>query len=120
MSAIIQVENLYKTYRSGQVVVEALRGADLTVQNAEFVAVMGPSGSGKSTLFHIIGGLTPPSSGRVILHDIDLASLSDAGRTKLRKNKVGFVFQKFNLLPSLTAQGNIDIARAISGSKNGY
>jgi putative ABC transport system ATP-binding protein len=120
MANIIQVEGLYKTYSTGRVEVEALRGVDLTLAAGEFVAVMGPSGSGKSTLFHIIGGLTPPSKGRVVLDGVDLASLSDAGRTSLRKNKVGFVFQKFNLLPSLTGQGNIDIARDISGAKNGY
>jgi putative ABC transport system ATP-binding protein len=100
--------------------VQALRGVDFFVSPGEFVAVMGPSGSGKSTLFHIIGGLTPPSQGRVMLDGMDLASLSDAGRTSLRKHKVGFVFQKFNLLPSLTGQGNIDIARDISGTKNGF
>jgi putative ABC transport system ATP-binding protein len=120
MAPLIQVENLHKTFRSGRVEVAAVRGIDLTVQRSEFVAVMGPSGSGKSTLFHIIGGLTPPTSGRVIVDGVDLASLSDSGRTELRKKKVGFVFQKFNLLPSLTGQGNIDIARHISGVTNGY
>ncbi len=120
MPAIIQVENLHKTYSTGRVEVHALRGVDFSVEPGEFVAVMGPSGSGKSTLFHIIGGLTPPSSGRVMLDGLDLASLTDGGRTALRKNKVGFVFQKFNLLPSLSGQGNIDIARDISGTKNGY
>jgi putative ABC transport system ATP-binding protein len=120
MTNIIQVEGLYKTYSTGRVEVQALRGVDFSVNPGEFVAVMGPSGSGKSTLFHIIGGLTPPSQGRVMLDGVDLASLSDAGRTSLRKHKVGFVFQKFNLLPSLTGQGNIDIARDISGTKNGY
>jgi putative ABC transport system ATP-binding protein len=120
MPNIIQVEGLYKTYSTGRVQVDALRGVDLTLAQGEFVAVMGPSGSGKSTLFHIIGGLTPPTKGRVILDGVDLSSLSDSGRTSLRKNQVGFVFQKFNLLPSLTGQGNIDIARHISGSKNGY
>jgi putative ABC transport system ATP-binding protein len=120
MANIIQVEGLYKTYKTGRVEVNALRGVDFSAKQGEFVAVMGPSGSGKSTLFHIIGGLTPPTKGRVILDGVDLASLSDAGRTALRKNKVGFVFQKFNLLPSLTGQGNIDIARDISGAKNGY
>jgi len=116
----VQVVDLHKTYRSGRVEVEALRGANLTLEKGEFVAVMGPSGSGKSTLFHIIGGLTPPTSGRVLVGGVDLLSLTDAGRTTLRKKTVGFVFQKFNLLPSLTGQGNIDIARDISGSKNGY
>ena len=117
---VIQVENLHKTYSTGRVTVEALRGADLHAQSGEFVAVMGPSGSGKSTLFHIIGGLTPPTSGRVLINGIDLMSLTDGGRTELRKKTVGFVFQKFNLLPSLTGQGNINIAKDISGSKNGY
>src|ERR1051325_306415 len=120
MPAIIQVENLHKVYRTGRVEVQALRGVDLHIDQGEFVAIMGPSGSGKSTLFHIMGGLTPPTSGRVILDGIDLTALADSGRTKLRKNKVGFVFQKFNLLPSLTGQGNIDIARDISGTKNGF
>jgi len=120
MNNIIQVEGLYKTYSTGRVEVQALRGVDFSVSAGEFVAVMGPSGSGKSTLFHIIGGLTPPSQGRIMLDGVDLASLSDSGRTSLRKHKVGFVFQKFNLLPSLTGQGNIDIARDISGTKNGY
>ncbi len=117
MPAIIQVEGLHKTFKSGQLEVHAVRGVDLTVDEGEFVAVMGPSGSGKSTLFHIIGGLTPPTSGRVTLAGVDLASLTDAGRTELRKNKVGFVFQRFNLLGSLTADGNIQIARHISGAK---
>src|SRR5437016_956287 len=120
MATIIQVEGLHKTYRTGRVEVEALRGADLHAQSGDFVAVMGPSGSGKSTLFHIIGGLTPPTSGRVLVDGVDLTSLTDAGRTELRKKKVAFVFQKFNLLPSLTGQGNIDIARDISASPNGY
>jgi putative ABC transport system ATP-binding protein len=77
---------------------------------------VGPSGSGKSTLFHIIGALTPPSSGEVRVADQDLSRLSDAGRTRLRKRTVGFVFQKFNLLPNLTARDNIEVARYIAGN----
>ena len=117
---IIEVENLKKVYRSGRVEVAALRGVDLYVDASEFVAVMGPSGSGKSTLFYIIGGLTPPSEGRVRLAGLDLASLDDAGRTRLRKEKVGFVFQRFNLLPTLTAAGNLEVARSIAGTQNGF
>jgi len=117
---IIEVENLEKIYRVGQVDVPALRGVDLRVETAEFLAVIGPSGSGKSTLLHIIGGLTGPSGGRVVVAGLDLAALDDAGRTRLRKNKVGFVFQRFNLLPTLTAAGNIAIARDIAGTPNGY
>ncbi len=112
---IIEVENLKKIFHVGKVDVPALRGVDLRVPAGEFLAVVGPSGSGKSTLFHIIGGLTPPTGGRVLLDGVDLASLGDAGRTRLRKQKVGFVFQRFNLLPTLTAQGNIDVARDIAG-----
>ena len=93
----------------------ALRGVDLHVQAGEFLAIVGPSGSGKSTLFHIIGGLTPPTSGSVRVAGRDLASLTDAGRTQLRKKTVGFVFQKFNLLPNLTARDNIAVARYIAG-----
>ncbi len=120
MPPIIQVEGLQKIYRTGRVDVHALRGVDLAVEPGEFVAVMGPSGSGKSTLFYIIGGLTGPTSGRVVLAGQDLSRLSDAQRTELRKKKVGFVFQRFNLLPSLTAWGNIEIARDIAGTPNGY
>ena len=114
---IIETHDLRKVYRVGKLDVPALRGVDLRVKPGEFVAIVGPSGSGKSTLFHIIGGLTPPSSGRVQVSDLDLASLTDAGRTRLRKQTVGFVFQKFNLLPNLTARDNIAVARYISGAK---
>jgi len=117
---IIETQDLRKTYRVGKVDVPALRGVDLRVQSGEFLAIVGPSGSGKSTLFHIIGGLTPPTSGRVRISDVDLASLSDAGRTRLRKKTVGFVFQKFNLLPNLTARDNIAVARYIAGARGPF
>jgi len=117
---IIETHDLRKTYRVGKVDVPALRGVELRVKPGEFLAIVGPSGSGKSTLFHIIGGLTPPTSGRVQVADLDLASLTDAGRTRLRKQTVGFVFQKFNLLPNLTARDNIAVARYISGAKGAY
>ena len=113
--AIIEIRDLKKIYRVGKVDVHALRGVDLTVQAGEFVSIIGPSGSGKSTLFHIIGGLTPPTSGQVSVDGKDLASMTDAGRTALRKRTVSFVFQKFNLLPNLTARDNIAIARFIAG-----
>src|SRR5262245_47449258 len=112
----IQAHDLRKTYRVGQVDVPALRGVDLIVKQGEFLSIVGPSGSGKSTLFHIIGGLTPPTSGQVRVGGKDLASLSDAGRTELRKRTVSFVFQKFNLLPNLTARDNIELARFLSGN----
>jgi putative ABC transport system ATP-binding protein len=114
----IEVQDLVKTYRVGDVEVHALRGVNLKIERGEFVAIVGPSGSGKSTLFHILGGLTPPTSGTVLIDGRDLVKMSDADRTRLRKTTVGFVFQKYNLLPTLTGAGNIEIARHIAG-KNG-
>jgi putative ABC transport system ATP-binding protein len=111
----IEVQNLTKTYRVGEVEVHALRGVNLRIERGEFVAVVGPSGSGKSTLFHILGGLTPPTSGTVLIDGRDLIQMSEADRTRLRKTTVGFVFQKYNLLPTLTGAGNIEIARHIAG-----
>jgi putative ABC transport system ATP-binding protein len=115
---IISIRGLRKTYHVGEVDVHALRGVDLDVQASEFVSIVGPSGSGKSTLFHIVGGLTPPTSGSVHIAGRDLLGMSDAERTELRKTTVGFVFQKYNLLPTLTARDNIEIARDIA-HKNG-
>lgn len=100
----------------GEVEVHAVRGVDLVAQAGEFIAIVGPSGSGKSTLFHVIGGLTPPTSGSVLIEEQDLAGMSERQRTELRKSAVGFVFQKFNLLPTLTARENIEIARDIAGN----
>jgi len=112
---IIEVRDLRKIYRAGEVDVYALRGVDLTVDHADFVTVIGPSGSGKSTLFHILGGLMKPTSGIVKIAGRDIMRLTDAQRTNLRKTTVGFVFQKYNLLPILSAQENITIARTIAG-----
>ena len=112
---LIEIRGLCKVYRVGKVDVAALRGVDLDVPAGDFLAIVGPSGSGKSTLFHIIGGLTPPTAGSVRIGGQDISSLTDAGRTRLRKTAVGFVFQKFNLLPNLTAGDNIAIARFIAG-----
>jgi putative ABC transport system ATP-binding protein len=113
---VIQARDLQKVYRVGDVDVHALRGVDLDVQRGEFVSIIGPSGSGKSTLFHILGGLTPPTSGTVVIHGRDLRAMSESDRTRLRKKEVGFVFQKYNLLPTLTAADNIAIARHIAGN----
>ena len=112
-------QNLTKTYRVGEIEVHALRGVDLKIEGGEFVAIVGPSGSGKSTLFNILGGLTPPTSGTVLIDGRDLIKMSEADRTRLRKTTVGFVFQKYNLLPTLTGADNIEIARDIAGKKNG-
>jgi putative ABC transport system ATP-binding protein len=118
MAAIIQAEKVTKTYRLGKVHVPALRGVSLEVEQGEFVSIVGPSGSGKSTLFYILGGLTHPTSGRVTIDGVDFAQLSDSQRTAMRKRKIGFVFQKFNLLPTLAARDNISIAQDIAG-RNG-
>jgi putative ABC transport system ATP-binding protein len=115
MAWMIQAEDVRKTYRIGKVDVPALRGVSLAVGQGEFVSIVGPSGSGKSTLFYILGGLTHADTGRVSIDGINFTDLSDAARTSMRKQKIGFVFQKFNLLPTLSAQGNIDIARDIAG-----
>ncbi len=115
LEPILKTENLWKVYRSGQLDVPALRGVSVDVLPGEFVSVMGPSGCGKSTLLHVIGGLASATRGRVLLDGNDLSALSDAARTKLRRHKVGFVFQKFNLLPTLTAQDNIALAQHIHG-----
>src|ERR1700690_1926625 len=112
---IISIRGLRKTYRVGEVDVHALRGVDLDVQAGEFVSIVGPSGSGKSTLFHIVGGLTPPTSGTIHMAGRDLLGMSDAERTELRKSTVGFVFQKYNLLPTLSAEDNIKIVEYIGG-----
>ena len=111
----IEIRNLTKVYHVGEVDVHALRGVNLKVESGEFLAVVGPSGSGKSTLFHILGGLTPPTAGTVLVDGRDLVQMSDADRTLLRKTTVGFIFQKYNLLPTLTAADNIEIAQHIAG-----
>jgi len=113
----VTAQNLTKTYRVGEIEVHALRGVDLKIEGGEFVAIVGPSGSGKSTLFNILGGLTPPTSGTVLIDGRDLVKMSEADRTLLRKTTVGFVFQKYNLLPTLTGADNIEIARHIAGKK---
>src|SRR5277367_3863304 len=116
MPAFIEAVELRKTYRVGKIDVPALRGISFSIQRGEFISVVGPSGSGKSTLFYLLGGLTRADSGRVIVDGDDFAQLSDAERTRMRKRKIGFVFQKFNLLPTLTARSNIDVALDIAGA----
>ena len=116
-SPIIVAENLTKVYAAGRLEVIAVCGVSLSVERGEFLAIVGPSGSGKSTLFYLLGGLTQATSGRVIIDGVDFAALNDGQRTRLRKHRIGFVFQKFNLLPTLSAMGNIEIAYAVSGRK---
>jgi len=111
---IIVARDLGKTYRSGKLEVPALRKVSFTAAPGEFVAIVGPSGSGKSTLFYVLVGLTSPTSGSLHIGGVDFSGLSDVERTRLRRAQIGFIFQRFNLLPTLTALGNIEIAHDIA------
>src|ERR1700733_2574001 len=115
MAAFIEAIELRKTYHVGKIEVPALRGVSFSAQKGEFVTVVGPSGSGKSTLFYLLGGLSQADAGQVVIDGADFSRLSDAERTRMRKRKIGFVFQKFNLLPTLNARSNIEIALDIAG-----
>jgi putative ABC transport system ATP-binding protein len=112
---ILKTEELWKVYRTSKVDVPALRGVSIEIFPGEFVSIMGPSGCGKSTLLHVIGGLAQATRGRVLLDGNDLTEMSDAARTLLRRHKVGFVFQRFNLLPALDAYHNIALAQHLHG-----
>ncbi len=113
MKTILQAENVEKVYRVGSMDVAALRGVSLDLEEGEFLAIMGPSGCGKSTLLHLLGGLLTPSGGRIVLDGEDMTAASDAKRTDIRRRKIGFVFQRFNLFPTLTAEGNLRLAERI-------
>jgi putative ABC transport system ATP-binding protein len=116
MATILKADNLEKVYRVGKVDVPALRGVSLAVQEGEFIAVMGPSGCGKSTMLHLLGGLLTPTKGRIVIDGEDLTAATDAKRTDIRRRKIGFVFQRFNLFPTLTAEGNLRLAERIHGN----
>jgi putative ABC transport system ATP-binding protein len=121
MKSILQTVDLKKSYKIGKLDVPALRGVSLNVNEGEFVAIMGPSGCGKSTLLHLLGGLLSPTSGSILIDGEDLAKVSDSHRTDIRRRKIGFVFQRFNLFPTLSAEGNLKLAEKIhtgNGSKN--
>lgn len=121
MTSILQTVDLKKSYKIGKLDVPALRGVSLNVNEGEFVAIMGPSGCGKSTLLHLLGGLLSPTSGTILIDGEDLSKVSDSRRTDIRRRKIGFVFQRFNLFPTLSAEGNLKLAEKIhtgNGSQN--
>ena len=122
MKTVLRTENLTKSYTIGKLDVPALRGVSLDIAEGEFVAIMGPSGCGKSTLLHLLGGLLSPTSGTILIDGEDLSKVSDAKRTDIRRRKIGFVFQRFNLFPTLSAEGNLKLAEKIhsgNGSSDG-
>lgn len=115
--SVLQAKSLHKRYELGEHSVDALAGVDFVVQEGEFVAIMGPSGSGKSTLLHLIGGLDQPSDGEVTVADKRLSMMKDKQITLLRRRNIGFVFQFFNLLPTLSAEENITLPLLIDGKR---
>lgn len=110
--AIIKAKNLVKRYQQGTKIINAVDGVSLEVEKGDFLAVIGPSGSGKSTLLQLIGGLDRPTSGEMEINGMDITKISDAKLTTLRRNKIGFIFQTFNLIPTLTAAQNVEAAMA--------
>ena len=110
---ILEAVAVRMVYRVGRLEVDALRGVDLRVQRGEFVSIVGPSGCGKSTLLHLLGGLARPTSGEITVDGVTISRAGDAERTRTRREKIGFVFQRFNLLPTLTVRGNLEIAGQI-------
>jgi putative ABC transport system ATP-binding protein len=119
MSTILQTIDLRKSYKVGKIENPVLHGVSLGIEKGEFVAIMGPSGCGKSTLLHLLGGLLSPTGGNIIIDGEDLAKVSDAQRTDIRRRKIGFVFQRFNLFPTLTAEGNLKLAEKIHTGNGG-
>jgi putative ABC transport system ATP-binding protein len=121
MKTLLEAIDLRKTYKLGKVHVEALRGVNLRIREGEFVAIKGPSGCGKSTLMHILGAMAKATCGEALICGQNVADMSDRELTRVRRRDIGFVFQKFNLLPTLTAGENIEIARHIQGAaSDGY
>jgi putative ABC transport system ATP-binding protein len=112
---MIELLDAVKTYTQGRRIVNAVRGVTLRVATGEFVTIMGPSGSGKSTLMHLMGALDTPSGGRAVFHGQDLQAMSDRARSLLRRDRIGFVFQAFNLLPTLTAAENVALPLLLGG-----
>lgn len=117
MKALLETIDLKKIYKVGKVEVPALQGVNLRIREGELVAIMGPSGCGKSTLMHVLGAMAKPTYGKVLIDGEDIAGMTDFQLTQIRRKKIGFVFQKFNLLPTVTARGNIQVAAHLQGSR---
>ena len=115
VDTIVKLEDVHKNYRQGQLEVPALRGLDLTVERGEFLALTGPSGSGKTTALNLIGALDEPSSGKVLVEGKNLGDMSRGERSKLRRDRIGFVFQAYNLIPVLTAYENAEMVMRLQG-----
>jgi putative ABC transport system ATP-binding protein len=109
---LIEVKNLHKQYKQGEKIIKAVDGINLKVEKGEFVVVIGPSGSGKTTFLQLLGGLEEPSSGEVIIDRKDIAKIGEKKLAKIRRDKIGFIFQNFNLIPTLTASQNVQAAIA--------
>jgi putative ABC transport system ATP-binding protein len=113
MKPVIELDNVNKTYKMDEIEIRALNDVDLKINKKDFIAIMGPSGSGKSTLLHMVGCLDRPTSGKILLDGIDISKLNDSELARARGKKIGFVFQYFNLYPTLTAQGNVELPMTI-------
>ena len=119
MTAALEARNLAKTYETGAAKVLALRGVDLSIERGEFVAIMGPSGCGKTTLLNLLGGVDRPTTGRILIDDQDLTQMNERGLETHRLRRVGFVFQFFNLIPTLTAAENVALPLLLGGQRRG-
>lgn len=117
MNSVVEINNLYKTYKLGDVDVEVLKGINLSIRSSEFVSIMGPSGSGKSTLLYLIGGLDKPTSGSVKINDKEIAVMNDKEESVMRRRDIGFVFQFYNLIPNLNVEENVMLPVLLDGKK---
>ncbi|MFC1935267.1 ABC transporter ATP-binding protein [Chloroflexota bacterium] len=117
MSDIVRVEGLWRTYKLDEVEVQALRGLNVSLEEGDFAAIVGPSGCGKSTLLHLLGCLDRPTRGRVAFAGEDVSRLGDAALTRIRARRVGFVFQTFNLMPTLSAKDNVLLQLRVAGNR---